>query len=356
MKEWMKAAEKVVREPGVVMILGAPSSGKTTFATFLANHCLEAGHRTAVVDADVGQSDIGPPCTIGLGFPDAPVERMREIPLAAGYFVGSTSPDGHLHYMVAGVRRMVDKALSLGATVVLIDTTGTVSGRFGRELKTAKFDAVRPRYLVGLEKEGEVEHLLKPLGSSADCCVVRLPVSPRAKPRSREERRQARERAYARYLQPGREVVLGLGDVTFHRGFLGTGRRLTHESLKEISSLLGEEVVHAEVIAEGLYVVGRWVRVPDPGKLVEAYGTREAVLVREASFADILVGLADACGELLGVGILRGIDFAAGKARLWLPVACGDPGRIRGMIMGSIRLTPEGRELGWVRASERSLL
>ena len=44
------------------------------------------------MDADLGQSDIGPPTTVGLGRVRLPVERLGDAEVVGLYFVGSTSP------------------------------------------------------------------------------------------------------------------------------------------------------------------------------------------------------------------------------------------------------------------------
>ena len=79
-----------------------------------------------VVDADLGQSDIGPPTTVGLGRLCPPVERLADAEVLGLYFVGSTSPQGHLLPTVLGTRMMTEKALRLGLDRVIVDTSGLV--------------------------------------------------------------------------------------------------------------------------------------------------------------------------------------------------------------------------------------
>src|SRR2546422_11318686 len=54
-------------EARVTLILGTSDTGKTSLAARLAGALAARGDRVAVVDADVGQSGIGPPTTHGLG-------------------------------------------------------------------------------------------------------------------------------------------------------------------------------------------------------------------------------------------------------------------------------------------------
>ena len=63
--EWQDHIDDVKASPGTVVVVGAIDVGKTTFCALLASQGVEAGIPTAVVDADMGQSEIGPPTTIG---------------------------------------------------------------------------------------------------------------------------------------------------------------------------------------------------------------------------------------------------------------------------------------------------
>ncbi len=83
--EWERAAEAVLARPGVVMLLGASDSGKTTLGRILAEKLTAAGRTVGLVDGDVGQSSIGPPTTVGLAilppdhrFPVSPVPRFSD--------------------------------------------------------------------------------------------------------------------------------------------------------------------------------------------------------------------------------------------------------------------------------------
>ncbi|HAV42591.1 TPA: polyhydroxyalkanoate depolymerase, partial [bacterium] len=127
MEDWEKKAAEILSSGRIIIVIGAVDTGKTTLVTYLANKAAEGGKVVGIVDADIGQSDIGPPTTIGLGMIKEPVEDLRKITPADLYFVGSLSPKGHLLPMVVGTRRMVEHAFQLGAQKVIIDTTGLIS-------------------------------------------------------------------------------------------------------------------------------------------------------------------------------------------------------------------------------------
>jgi len=91
---WDDAAEEILslKKPVTVMVVGGMDSGKTSFCTFLVNEAVMKNWKTSVVDADVGQSDVGPPSTVGFNFVTEPVKDLFDIDAQDAVFVGSTSP------------------------------------------------------------------------------------------------------------------------------------------------------------------------------------------------------------------------------------------------------------------------
>ena len=96
--DWRGAAEAILSNPGVVVVLGATDSGKSTFCSYLTGKGIDTGIRTALVDADVGQSRVGPPGCIGWAWA-GPQGIGAEEDL---WFVGSFSPSGHLSECIVG--------------------------------------------------------------------------------------------------------------------------------------------------------------------------------------------------------------------------------------------------------------
>lgn len=47
------------------------------------------------------------------------------------WFLGATSPIGHLLEIVVGTKKMADKALNSGADVVIVNTSGLILGTAG---------------------------------------------------------------------------------------------------------------------------------------------------------------------------------------------------------------------------------
>lgn len=199
-KEWFDVLDILEKEKGVAIILGAPDTGKSTLARFLATHLRKRGLRVALVDADIGQSFLGPPTTIGLALFDSPSDREAALSPEI-FFVGSTTPEGDLPLHIKGVKRMVDRALSYQADIVLVDTTGLVSGEVGKELKREKIDLVSPRFIFALQRSGEIENILELYKENPLHTIYRLPLSEQARSRSKEERRTYRAKKFQAYFK-----------------------------------------------------------------------------------------------------------------------------------------------------------
>jgi len=117
------------------------------------------------------------------------------------FFVGSTTPEGHFPIHLKGVKRMVDKLSSYGPEVILVDTTGFVSGEARRELKRRKIDLVSPRFILALQKDDEIEPILEPYQENPLHKIYRLPLSEQVRPKSMEERRINRANQFRDYFK-----------------------------------------------------------------------------------------------------------------------------------------------------------
>ena len=65
---WKELTDSIDRQKGVVIILGAPDTGKTTLAFYLSRELQLRGCNVAMVSADMGQCAFGPPATLGMSF------------------------------------------------------------------------------------------------------------------------------------------------------------------------------------------------------------------------------------------------------------------------------------------------
>ena len=197
--------ERLLAEPGVVFLLGGMDTGKTTFGIELVRRAVDAGISAAFVDADVVQSTVGPPTTVGLKVCGTPEDLTRDALLKADSlgFVGSLMPKGHLLPLVTNAAKLVARAKEAGAGLVVLDTTSLVSGIYGQSLKFFKMDLVAPDFTVAFERGGELEPLVGIAQRFVPGEVVEIEVSPDARIRTVDERITFREEQFAAYFAVG---------------------------------------------------------------------------------------------------------------------------------------------------------
>lgn len=347
---WREASERMVQSGGTILVLGGVDTGKTTFCAWLGNQFVAQGRTVGFVDADVGQSDLGPPGTIGLGLARQPLDRLGDLEPIALTFVGSVAPEGRLLDVVLGVQQLVQRAAREGAEVTIIDTTGFIHGAAARALKAAKIRAVAPCHLVALGKREEVGHLVVGYEHLRGLTVHRLPVSPQVRARSREQRRQAREESFRAYFEVAEVLEIDLKACRLTGTSYRSGQELPGHFLTAWRDRLAEHVYFAERTAEGpLLVVERMPSLEVQREWEGEDGPRP-FLIDAGHFDGLLVGLADEQRELLALGLIQSLHFRQGWARVLTPLR--DPSVVREVLFGGVRLAPDGRELGRVRPGE----
>ncbi len=186
---------------GVVMMTGGPDTGKTSLSRRLLAAALRAGRTAAYVDADVGQTTVGPPACVGLKW----VRSQADLEVLAQSddlrFVGSITPEGVVLQQVVATAAMVDAARS-EADLIVVDTTGTISGVVGQTLKYHKMELCQPDVVVALQRGGEMEPLVGMLRRFFSARVEVTGVDPDVVPVSAEQRRAHRTKAFQQAFQP----------------------------------------------------------------------------------------------------------------------------------------------------------
>ena len=203
----------------VTVIVGAGDTGKTTLAARLASALAADGARVAVVDADVGQSEIGPPTTVGLGAVTRPVARLRDAEIIAMEFIGDTSPVRRIGPTADATGRLVRRALATGFAHVIVDTGGLVEGALGLALKRAKLRAVDPDLVIVVQRRDESEPLVRAaLADGERPAIVRVAASAAATRRTQTQRRSHRDRMLEQYLRGAPSIRVSPDRVDDVRG------------------------------------------------------------------------------------------------------------------------------------------
>ncbi len=222
---------EVMTLDGVLLVIGAPDSGKSTFACWLFERLTQTGRRVAFLDGDVGQSTIGLPTTL----------TLKDLKGLVHWFVGDVSPRGRMLPLVVGSGRLARRALASGAETIVVDTTGLidpVSG--GVALKHALVDELQPTTLFALQRRDELAPILNPLRRLPRPRVVELPVSAAAQQRTVEARQAHRAAAFRRYFAGSGVLRLPLrGRAVFDGRTLAPHRLLALQDAAGFALALG---------------------------------------------------------------------------------------------------------------------
>ncbi|MCE5200205.1 MAG: Clp1/GlmU family protein [Armatimonadota bacterium] len=351
MTKWDDVFAEVISAPGIVMVVGATDTGKTSFCVRLCNAGTSAGIPTAVVDADVGQSEIGAPGTIGMGFADKPIESLSDIKPKRLYFVGNTSPIGHLLESAVGTKKLVDAAREQGAKLIIVDTTGLVDGPIGRRLKTYKADLLRPDYLIGIQKHREIDHLLIPFTKITPVKIKRISSSEEVRKKPPEFRAARRQLNFYKHFHDAPGHIIRMDDVCFWNTWLGTGRPIKWQYIKSAEDALRCRILHAEITGKGIFMVSeRPCSTSGRRAVEEQFNTGSVTLATGDMFTNLLVGLGDENGNILNVGLVQVVDFKQRFLFVLSPMRTASPVRV--VQFGTIRVTKEGKELGTIRQGD----
>lgn len=348
---WDSTIQAIVENPGVTMLIGGVDTGKTTFARLLVNAGVEAGIPTAIIDADAGQSEVGPPAAISMAMVEHPVELLKELRPRRMYFIGSTTPAGHLLPVVIGIKRMTDEAIARGAQLIVVDTPGLVGGLIGRRLNLYESDLLAPKHIVGIEKKRDLDAILSVLGRIDRHTLHRVQMSSEARSKPRVFRIARRQTQFYEYFRKAERHIIRLDEITCWGTLFTTGRPVRWQHFRTVERVLKAKVLHAEVVGNGMYIVADC----KPGMagieaLTDKYGNREFTIVCGSDFTNVLVGLADSKGNIIDLGIIEAIDFKQRHMYVITPSKTVTPVKI--VQFGSMRVRMDGTELGGIKPGE----
>ncbi|BBE41859.1 Clp1/GlmU family protein [Conexivisphaera calida] len=343
-KEWEELAKEAL-DRSRVMVIGANDTGKSSLILYMVNRALAAGRRPAIVDADIGQTDIGPAGTIGLAFPRNQSPVYSGFEMSDAYFVGDKSPVGHLLPMVVGSRLMVDRAIEAGAAPVFVNTTGFVEGSSGWALKTHKVEALEPDLLIAIERGEELRQVLRSIPRNTR---VRRARPPGAVMKERADRARYRVTTLTSIASRRTPMEVNLRDVRLvnARTLLmpedGELRRRLEAATgirPELVGVSGDEAV--AVFRE------RLEQKAFSYAMAILEGAGEPRIVNLDRLEGLYLGLMDPHDKFIGVGRLLKLEPRHGTMRG--EAVLFSQGEIGGVVFGYLLLDDEWREIGTIK-------
>ncbi|HEX9774633.1 MAG TPA: Clp1/GlmU family protein [Actinomycetota bacterium] len=191
------AVARVAERGGMVMALGGLDTGKSTFCRMCAEVAVRLGRRVAYLDLDVARATVGPPATVGLKFVEQELDLEPATLSRADrlYFVGAVSAENHELPLVIGAMKLATEARAAGVHLIVVDTTGFIDGTRGQSLKLHKVEVLQPDTVVGFQRGGELDPILGAVRRTVSAEVIALPVDPKIKPSTPDERATQRQEA-----------------------------------------------------------------------------------------------------------------------------------------------------------------
>ena len=343
-QHWEKLASQIVKPQQVVLVIGSTDVGKTTFCRFLADSAIGRGLKTAFVDADVGQSQIGPPTTIGMKFlvPESSAIQFNGTADQL-YFVGDLSPRGHYLEMLTGTRLMVDRARE--ADFIIVDTTGYIHGAPAVILKQHKIALIRPNHVVCIGRSSELRQITACYSQQDWLNIHYLLPHRNVRSKSSKARSQYRKAQFDAYfggtckvpkptvesnevcdpegvLQAPENSIqhLPFEQIRGERTPFFIGRIANEKELEILSQLAETQVYHAEWGRRTLCLIASKSLSKAAITHIKNYLSLTRVTAEVcAYFERRLIGLIDTMGNTYAIGIIEAVDFQKQEFRIRCP-------------------------------------
>lgn len=217
-KDWAETTAQQILgrgliQKGVCLILGGVDTGKTTLAAALARG-LAQSQPVGIIDADIGQSHIGPPTTVGWAVVDKPEVDFSQLTAKGISFVGDVTPVRHLLQLTAAIVQGM-RLVSKSAELIIIDTPGFIRGPAAAALWWTVQQIVQPDLILAVQRENELSDIIAGLWSLGPQ-LEQIRTSLQIPTKSPQERRRYRESQFSKYFRGSCLHHIDTSDVSVH--------------------------------------------------------------------------------------------------------------------------------------------
>lgn len=350
---WVNAFSQMAEiqtKPAIGIIIGENDSGKSSFCTYIVNMLLRSNYKVAVLDGDIGQSDIGPPCTVAYNFVTEPVTDLFNLHAKNAFFVGVTSPSTAVDKVIDGLKLLKKEILNENPDFLVTNTDGWIEGDDAIKYKVRLVKELAPDIVFFVNKSGETPPIITTLENLK--AIVESPIT--IKQRSKEKRRSLRELGYIKYLKNARVQSVPLDWVNIEENQILSANKIFEESerIKTICDLLGIKPMHLSELEDKIYVIAEkrsWINSENIRK-VEQITEKHVKIIRKGDEEGALVGLYNSEKKFLGIGVLQEVDYARRKMKILTPVSKG----IATVVVGRVKLDKNLREISSFDAEHKN--
>ncbi|HAJ33029.1 MAG TPA: hypothetical protein DCK79_06620 [Candidatus Atribacteria bacterium] len=353
--DWIEIANIILKDRGVVLILGATDTGKSICTLLFANFWAKHGRKVGIVDVDMGQSDLGPPTTMGMVLINKPTKSLKEFSTDSLYFIGSTSPLNYFLPTICGTKKLIDEGKKKGAEIIIVDTTGLVKGNSGSTLKENMIDVISPSHIIALQREDELEHILKNINLTDGIVIHRLSPYTEVKRKTYFQRREAREEKFRKYFKKASSLGINLANLNIKGSHYCSGIGLSEEDLSFLEKTLMTEIIYAEKTSEGIFIITKeelFKRLSGFFHAKKKFNVEKLIITEEDKFKNLLVSLDNLQGFVVSLGIIQECDFKRKIFIVFAPLEEKDLSKVFSLKFGTIKLDLDGKELGKISPGE----
>jgi polynucleotide 5'-hydroxyl-kinase GRC3/NOL9 len=236
---WSETAQMLLdieKKPTIVLVVGKIDSGKSSLCTYLVNQLVMSKRCVAVLDGDIGQSDIGPPGTLGYAFTSKPTTELYGLKTEGAFFVGVTSPVKAVNETLNGYVKLREEILKKNPDFIVVNTDGWVNGEEATKYKLNLIEQIKPDLIVGVKIENELDPLLSKI-TDIPIKIIETPIN--VKERNPEKRKKLREKSYGKYLKNGKVRLLYMNQYKIENGITLSAKETSKGLLLGFKNKLG---------------------------------------------------------------------------------------------------------------------
>jgi polynucleotide 5'-hydroxyl-kinase GRC3/NOL9 len=340
---WTEAFEelqKIQSKPIMAIVLGTADSGKTSFCTYLINKLIEKKDKVAILDGDLGQSDIGPPCTVAYAFVTKPLTDLFNLEAKNAFFVGITSPSTATNKVIDGLTTLKKEVLNSNPNYVIVNTDGWTEGEEAANYKIQLVKKLNPEIIFCIQQKDELATVLNSL---KDFKTVTVESPSTIRQRSREKRRSLRELGYIKYLRNAKVQSIPKNWIEIEDNEFGLDKTNGNiRQARKIYEFLGMKPLHlAEFKRKISIFVGktRWISQEAINK-VEEFTQKKVEVVHKGEEEGFLMALYNDERKFLGIGVLQEVDYRRQTLKILTPVSK----KISVVALGKVKLDKNFKE------------
>jgi len=300
---------------GTIMVVAPSDRGKTTLIRLLSSFFAHKGKKVGWVDSDLGQSNVGPPTTVGMVMISKKTLSSLQERLFTPYFrfVGDVTPEKRIESTALYTAELAKMAHSK-SQVTLIDTCGLFFSLSGLRLKMLKMKLIKPELVLGIGNDEEFKVLKKFYGEQ----FWILPPSSQISKKDYEKRRSYREELFSLYFTPGKN---------WERGW---------ESLRFFLPYHPYFFLQEYHMREGIPTF----EFPRNFSLVFSSSSENRDsryrIINPSSLSSSICGLYSERGEELGLGIIQSVDEE--KRTIIIKGTQVNPGKLEAIVPGVVKI------------------